>query len=78
MIKYATAVGIELGLIVKAITYWICVANVGFPYKLLCVRNYVIFNLLLCATQIANKFRLDQTMANLIKLHNFGDKLFHK
>ena len=44
------AVGTELGLVVKAkvITYGICVANVGFPYRLLCVRNYLSF-LLLCA-----------------------------
>ena len=70
------AVGIELGLVVKAmiITYGICVANVEFPYKLLCVHNYLSI-LLLCATQIANNFRLDRTMANMIELHSFGDKL---
>ena len=79
IIEYATAGGIELGLVVKAKDHHIrdMHCNVGFPYKLQCVRKYLSI-LLLCATQIANNFRLDRTMANMIELHSFGDKLFHK
>ena len=79
IIEYATAVGIELGLVVKAKDYHVrdVRCKCWVPYTLLCVSNYLSL-LLLCALQIVNNLRLDWTMANMIELHSFGDKLFHK
>ena len=79
LIEYATTVRIERGLVVKAkddhIRDMRC--KFGFPYKFVYVRNFFSF-LFLCATKIANDFRIDLPLANMSELHSSGGRLFRK